>query len=208
MITTKCDNCDKPIEAPDDQAGKKIKCPACGDVNVLPGKPASSPDRAAAKGFPPAGGPEQTIIRARPEMFRSKPGLFLLHVLALIAAVAGVGYFTFSGQKSGGGQIGFGIVGVIALVSFLVWKIKTMGTALEITTRRSIERVGLLSKFTSEILHDDVRNIQITQSFRERLLGVGSIGISSAAQNEVEIVAKHVRNPDRIREVIDAYRPM
>lgn len=207
MITTKCDNCDKPIEAPDDQAGRKFKCPACGDVNVLPGKPAPAPDRASAKGLPPAGGPEQTIIRARPEMFRSKPGLFLLHLIVILGTAGGAIYFG-AVNKNSGGLIGSGLIGAAVLLSFLIWKIKTMGTALEVTTRRSIERVGLLSKFTSEILHDDVRNIQITQTFRERLLGVGTIGISSAAQNEVEIVAKHVRNPDRIREVIDAYRPM
>ncbi len=207
MITTKCDNCEKTIEAPDDQAGQKFKCPSCGDVNILPSKAAPKADRATAKGYPPAGGPEQTVIKARPEMFRAKPAWFSAHVIVLLAGVVGVGYFTFSSQNNVG-QIGFGAVGFVALISFLIWKVRNMGTALEITTRRSIERVGLFSKFTSEILHEDVRNIQVTQSFRERLMGVGTIGISSAAQNEVELVAKDVRNPDRIREVIDAYRPM
>lgn len=208
MITTKCDNCDKTIEFPDDQAGQKVKCPSCGDVNILPGKQAPKADRATAKGYPSPGGPEQTVIKARPEMFRAKPAWFMAHIIVLLAGVGGVGYFTPSGNKNGVGQIGFGVVGLVALVSFLIWKVRNMGTALEITTRRSIERVGLFSKFTSEILHEDVRNIQVTQSFRERLMGVGTIGISSAAQNEVELVAKDVRNPDRIREVIDAYRPM
>ncbi len=208
MITIKCDNCEKTIEAPDDQAGQKFKCPGCGDVNILPGKQAPKADRATAKGYPPAGGPEQTVIKARPEMFRAKPAWFMAHIIVLLAGVVGVGYFTFSSSKSPGGQIAFGIIGVVALVSFLIWKIRNLGASLEVTTRRSIERVGLFSKFTSEILHEDVRNIQVTQSFRERLMGVGTIGISSAAQNEVELVAKDVRNPDRIREVIDAYRPM
>lgn len=207
MITIKCDNCDKIIEATDDQAGQKVKCPACGDVNIVPVKQASKADRAVAKGFPLSTGPEVTVIKARREMFRAKPGLFVVHVAAVLAGAGGAIYFGMI-QSNSGGLIAAGLVGVVALFSFLVWKVRNLGSSLEITTRRSIERVGLFSKFTSEILHDDVRNIQITQSFRERLMGVGTIGISSAAQNEVEIVAKDVRNPDRIREVIDAYRPM
>jgi phage FluMu protein Com len=217
MITIKCDNCEKPFEVPDDKAGTKIKCPNCGDVNVIPGKPVvavpaapAKADRAAAKGMPPAAGPEQTIIRARPEMFRAKPGLYLFHILVLLGGAAGAIIFGFGAGAKASPILGWasGGVAVVALGSLLVWKIKNMGNSLEVTTRRSIEHVGLFSKFTSEILHEDVRNMQITQSFRERLMGVGSVAISSAAQNEVEITVKDVRNPDRIREVIDLYRPM
>jgi phage FluMu protein Com len=218
MITIKCDNCERAIEVADEQAGTKVKCPYCGDVNIVPPKAAAvaaavataapaKPDRAAAKGLPPAAGPEQTIIKAHPEMFRAKPSLYLFHVLVILGGIIGVVYF---GAMKSNPVLMWACagVGIVALGSFLVWKIKNRGNSLEITTRRSIERVGLFSKFSSEILHEDVRNLQITQSFRERLLGVGAIAISSAAQNEVEITVKDVRNPDRIREVIDLYRPM
>lgn len=212
MITIQCDNCEKPFEVPDDKAGTKIKCPSCGDMNVIPGKPVPSPrvDRATVKGLPPAAGPEQTIIRARPEMFRAKPALYLFHILVILAGFGGGAAFGFGWGMTASPILGWicGGVGLVALGSLLVWKIKNMGNSLEVTTRRSIEHVGLFSKFTSEILHDDVRNLQITQSFRERIMGVGSIAISSAAQNEVEITVKDVRNPNRIREVIDLYRPM
>src|SRR5882757_8816219 len=93
MITIKCDNCEKTIEAPDDQAGQKLKCPNCGDVNILPTKQAPKADRATAKGFPPATGPEKTVIKARPEMFRAKPTWFMTHVIVLLAGAGGAIYF-------------------------------------------------------------------------------------------------------------------
>lgn len=208
MITLTCDNCDKQFEVGDDQVGKKVKCPGCGDVNIVPGgKPAGRPDRAAAAGYPPDSGPEQRVMRVRPEMMRAKPMWFLLHMIVLLGGVGGAIYFGAVNSNSAG-LIVSGIAGVLALGSLLVWKISNLGSALEITNKRSIERVGLFSKFTSEILHDDIRNIQVTQSFKERMLGIGTIGISSAGQDGVEIVVKDIRSPDKIREVIDLYRPM
>jgi len=102
-----------------------------------------------------------------------------------------------------------GLVILLAgLASIGVWKVKTLTESLEITNKRSIARYGLLSKATSEVLHDNIRNIQITQTFVERICGVGEIGISSAGQDGLEIDMKNLRNPDKIREMIDLYRPL
>src|SRR5690606_18183491 len=92
MIRKNCDNCDRLLEVPDDQAGTKVRCPDCGDMNVIPqGAPAAmvgsgggggggggegpaeartvrpdsasaEPDRAAAAGYPPDSGPEQKVL--------------------------------------------------------------------------------------------------------------------------------------------------
>ena len=34
MITLLCDKCEKPFTVDDSFAGKKVPCPACGDINV------------------------------------------------------------------------------------------------------------------------------------------------------------------------------
>ena len=90
----------------------------------------------------------------------------------------------------------------------VVWKIKTLAEGLEITNKRSIARRGLLSKATSEVLHDNIRNIQITQTMWQRVWGVGKMGISSAGQDGLEIDIKNLPRPDKIREMIDLYRPL
>jgi hypothetical protein len=42
----------------------------------------------------------------------------------------------------------------------------------------------------------------------ERILGVGTIGISSAGQDEVEIVMRDVPNPAALRASIDKHRTL
>jgi phage FluMu protein Com len=205
MITLTCDNCEKPITVPDTQGGTKIKCPHCGDVNVVPAVSAgSTPDRATAAGYPAADGPEQTIVRVRTAMFRSHPFAFLLCLLIVIGGIAGA--IVLGGATPG--AIACWVVAAAAALYFAQWKIRLMGSALEITNKRVIERVGLFSRFTSEVAHRDIRNIQVTQSFFERIMNVGKIGVSSAGQNDIEVVLKDVPNPDKIRKILDLYRPL
>lgn len=210
MLTKKCDNCDRLIQAPDDAAGKKVKCPHCGDINLFPGgEPARAADPVEKVGTKPAKGgePERSVLKVRPTMFRARPVTFLGLGTGLLASAAGGVYLLTSTKSEALGWACLGLAGVLVGV-FGVWRIKNLGNSLEVTNKRTIERVGLFSRFTSEIMHDDVRNVQITQSFIQRVMGVGQIGISSAAQDGLEISVKDVRNPDRIRETIDRYRSM
>ncbi len=73
---------------------------------------------------------------------------------------------------------------------------------LTLTDERTILRKGLLSKRTNEVRHEDVRNIQVTQSFVQRMLGVGRIAISSAGQDTIEIDMDGVRDPQAIANLI------
>lgn len=243
MIHLTCDKCDRELEVPDDLAGKKVKCPACGDINVVPGGAASPPvaavaagaggtggpggngggagnggagtagavrpDRAAAAGYPPAEGPEQRVIRVRRAMFRARPTLFLVLLLVLLGGAAGGLYFwQLASAPRPTVAAGLGALAGLALLVLLVWKFLSLGEALEITTKRTIERNGIFSKSTSEVLHRDIRNVQVQQSFRDRLFGVGRVQISSAADDASEINVTDIPRPKRVREIIDLYRPL
>jgi uncharacterized membrane protein YdbT with pleckstrin-like domain len=104
--------------------------------------------------------------------------------------------------------IGCAAVAVLALIWMVAWKIHNLGEGLKITTKRTIETKGLLSKATSEVLHADIRNIQVKQSFLDRVWNVGTLGLSSSAEHEDEIEMRNVPNPMKVRGVIDLYRPM
>ncbi len=168
-------------------------------------------DRAAEAGYPPDSGPEQQVLFLRPAMFRARPMMFSLLWLLLLAGGAGSVYF---GVMSRGGQYGHWLwvpsvlVILIAVVSLIAWRIRTLGESLRVTNKRSIQRRGLFSKATSEVLHDNIRNITISQSFWERIWRVGTIGIASAGQEGIEIQIASIPSPDKVREVIDLYRPM
>jgi uncharacterized membrane protein YdbT with pleckstrin-like domain len=83
-----------------------------------------------------------------------------------------------------------------------------LGAAFEVTTKRTVMHRGFFSRATSEVVHDNIRNIQVDQTFLQRVFGVGRIGISSSGQDGVEIQVNHLREPDKLREIIDLYRPI
>ncbi|HZW08924.1 MAG TPA: PH domain-containing protein [Phycisphaerales bacterium] len=217
MIRKRCDNCEKIIEVEDTYAGQKVACGACGDINVMPAAPVApiptarvQDDRAARLGLPPDGGPEQGVLKVRPAMARARPLVFLAHLLVFAAGGVGV-WWGLQGAEDGGrtaALIGGAVLGLIVLVSLAVWKIKTMSAALEITNKRTVMRRGLLSKATSEVVHDNIRNVQVTQSFWQRVWRVGELGLSSSGQDGIEIQIGDIPDPERVREVIDAYRPL
>jgi uncharacterized membrane protein YdbT with pleckstrin-like domain len=123
---------------------------------------------------------ESILYHAHPSMFRNRPFSF---VLCLILSLVGIG-----------------------LIIFLVWWIKTKGTELTVTNERVSLRKGILSKFTNDVYLTDIRNVQLYQSFWQRVFRVGSVAISSAGNEGIEIEVKGIPNPDRIKEIIDTHR--
>ena len=98
---------------------------------------------------------EPVLYEAHPSMFRNHPFYFML-CLVLIAAYG------------------------LGLILLLIWWIKSLGTTLTVTNDQTTLRKGILSKFTNDVFHSNVRNIQVRQTFFQRILNVGWIGISSA----------------------------
>ena len=215
MVTVTCDRCDRRLEVPEEKRGTKVQCPYCGDVNVVPERdpdadpPPHAPhgarrDRASELGLPPDRGPERRVMKVRPAMFRARPALFTLLVAVLAGGVIGAAVFAWRGRAPY--AYGAGAAALAALVWLDVWKLRTMFVALEITNKRTVETRGLLSRATSEVLHEDIKNLQITQTFWQRIWGVGTIGISSSGQDGIEIVVTNMPRPMEIKRTIDAYR--
>ena len=116
------------------------------------------------------------IYEAHPAMFRAHPFWFILSVL-LIAA--------------------FGL-GILIL---LYWYIKTRATALTITEHEIMYEKGILSKDRTSVSLKHVRAVRVTQRFINRILGVGTVEISTAG-DEPEFEVKDMPDPHQIREAI------
>jgi uncharacterized membrane protein YdbT with pleckstrin-like domain len=123
---------------------------------------------------------EEKLYHAHPAMFRNHPIWFVLACLLV--------------------PIGVGVVILVA------WWLDTRAKTLIVTTRRTILRRGILSKSLSDIQNADVRNIQVEQTALQRLLGVGSLKISSAGQAGIEMVVNGIPDPNRAREAINRSR--
>lgn len=214
MIRFTCDRCERPLEVDDSLGGQKVECPHCGDINLAPKAAVAPPqaaarvDRAAAAGYPPDHGPEQLVLRVRPAMLRARPITFLSLTLALLAGVGCAIWFGALGHTPQWVMWPGIVVAAVAAGVLGWWKFQTLGAALEITNKRTIERRGIFSKATSEVLHDSIRNIQIEQTFWNRIWGVGSLGISSSGQDGIEIQVSDLPKPVEIRKIVDLYRPL
>lgn len=221
MITKSCDRCERTIEFPDDQAGTKVQCPYCGDVNLLPAAAgdvqsgrqvpiqAGRTDRAAAAGYPPDSGAEERVLLIRPAWVRSRPLRFAgVVVLAALGLVLGLIHLADPQAVPAWAAV----IAVIVLLGsggmLAWWWVQSLSAALEVTNKRTVARRGLLSRSTSEVLHDNIRNVQIRQTFWQRVWGVGSIGISSSGQDGIEIEMDRVPTPQKLQQVIDLYRPL
>lgn len=124
---------------------------------------------------------EPILYHAHPAMFRNNPVLFVLYILLI--PVLGLG-----------------------LILLIVWWIQTLGTTLTVTNDQTTLRKGILSKYTNDVFHENVRNIQVRQSFFQRMFNVGWIGISSAGQSGVEIEVRGIPDPERVKQIIDDHR--
>ncbi len=123
---------------------------------------------------------EVVLYEAHPAMFRNHPVYF---VLCVLLSLVGLG-----------------------LVMLLVWWIQVLGTTLTVTNEQTTLRKGILSKYTNDVFHSNVRNIQVRQSFPQRLFNVGWVGISSAGQSGLEIEIDGIRDPEKVKEIIDDHR--
>ncbi len=202
MATLSCDRCEKPFAVDDANPGDKVACPSCGDVSVV--KASAAADPAVAAGYPPRDGPEADVMRLRPVLFRSHPVRFACLLLGslggMAAGVTGLVVANLVLAAIGGG------VAFACLIGFGVWKIHSMHDGLLVTTRRIIDREGLLSKNTSEVMIKDIRQVMVQQTFIDRIFNVGTISFSSSAGDSVEVSMEHVAKPEHVKRIIDLYR--
>lgn len=233
MILYTCANCRKELEIDDSLGGSRVRCPHCRNVEIAPAagaqptraervpaaKPRRAPeptgapesvgaDRATALGLPPDSGPEAEVMRVHPVMFRARPTQMAGVLLVLIGGAGLAAYAWLAPGMAKDRWVGYPGIGlaVIGLAGCLWWKFQSLGTTLIITNKRTTLRQGFFSKATKELLHDQVQDVQITQTFAERMLKVGTLGLDGGGTDQVEMVVPDLPDPMRLRQIIDAYR--
>jgi len=154
-------------------------------------------------GLDPVDG-ERILYEAHPSMFRNHPIWFILTCLLCVSGLL-LPFLPFETRWSTK-AIEILVPLLIGLGVFFVWWLKIKGTTLTVTTERTSCRRGILSKAITEVWHQDIRNVQLNQSFLQRILNVGTIGISSAGQNEVEVNVSGIPDPERVKQAIDEHR--
>lgn len=214
----KCPHCSAENSVALDGVGRPAACAACG-LPFLAHAPAATllkrdgEQWVTAGQTPDANHPrhadEQTLASVNPAVFREHPVQTLLLTLLI------VGGLTVAIQFGRADDPNFGTTAlaaaglVFALAALAVLVIRFVGSRFEsltVTTQRSIWARGIINRQTSEVQHDDIRNIQVSQTIIERLFNAGSVAISSAGQGDMEIIIKGVPNPRAIVETVRTYQ--
>ena len=188
-----------------------IHCPDCGteisDLAATCPKCArpTHPKSAAPTEKPrAASAPEEIIHEGHPVMLRSHPVYFVLLILMVLSPLAGIA----STGAFPPALILSAILCGLGLVLFLSWWLRCLSVTFTVTNNRTTLRRGILSKNTDEVRHCDIRNLQVYQSFIQRIFDVGDIRISSAAEHEVEVELFGIKGPQQIADLIRYYQDL
>ena len=218
-VMYKCPHCGATASVSEVLMGEQIDCRTCLKPYML-GVPVAQPLRDGSVGEPDhvvdAGGgdTEETVLVTHPAAFRNRPGKTLLAVLVIALGVA----LVFGGLAGGLGlgliepvtaavgatvlaAVGGGLI-LAGLIAMAVWVIRSRVETLTVTSDRTTYRWGLIQRDTTEIRHDDVRNLQVEQSGADRLLGVGNLFLSSSGQDGLEIRAFGIPHPEKAADVV------
>lgn len=208
-LTYRCPLCHEPVKVAASLVGEQIDCPHCHRAIKIEAPVAeliegTDLDDGTADRVASPLDSEEMICVVHPVMFRAHPFWFLLLFGCFVAGLviaAGGGFFSFPWQALVGWILG-GVLAVFGGIGLIAWWLKTRAVTLEVTNKRTRLIRGLIAKSTSEVQHDDVRNIQVDQSMIGRLVDVGELAISSSGQDGLEINAKGLPGPNHIAELI------
>lgn len=193
--------------------GKQVDCPVCGQP-FLAEAPVAKPLGPAAAGTEDMNEPSVMLAADdESELTVVSPAIFRRHIFGMtfctLLLLGGIGLIVFgavTGELLVVPSLYFLISGSLCVLLggffLLKWWIIGKTHRLTITTERSIYRSGIIRRFTSEVRHDDVRNIKLEQNFKERLLKFGDIAISSSGQDDMEIVIHDIPHPQEIADLI------
>ncbi|TWU63161.1 PH domain-containing protein [Crateriforma conspicua] len=207
-----CPICESTIGIEQHLIGETISCPHCDrPFEVVP--PRAYPAKHGSDTDP------STILSAddlaEDEAIEKviHPVVFRRHLLGTIVCVAAA---IIGGLVLGLGVAGSSIEGItgltlmipggvllgIGLVFLMKWLIESRMHSLKLTNERMIYRYGIIHRGTSEIRHEDVRNLKVDQNLFERLFRFGDIAVSSAGQDDMEVIIHDIPNPEAVVDYI------
>jgi len=104
--------------------------------------------------------------------------------------------------------LGFYVLGAILIplligVPLLIWAmLDRKHTVYTVTSKRVVQKRGIIGRDMSEVELKDIRNVVVKYGILDRLLGIGNIGLGTAAHSGMEIKLKGCRHPERVRQLI------
>lgn len=119
----------------------------------------------------------------------------------LIAAAVFAGGIYNAAAPQGNRRVGLMLVALAAAILGLVHLARRY-TSWSLTSDRLIERRGLLASRRREMELADVRSIEVNRSLLQRMMGLGNVGVASAASADFMIRLLDIPDPERVAEIL------
>ncbi len=136
---------------------------------------------------------DQVIFSITPTFYEVLPSYLVAAVLSLIVT-AGVAYVR-----------GILVIALIAAAIFFIRPIvrhmRLRRTVYTLTGSKLEIRTGIFSKDTKSIPLRHIDNVEVSETLKERLMGIGDVLIDSAAL-DTKMVLNNVRNPRKYADLI------
>lgn len=210
-ISYSCPHCEAGVSVPESMMGEVVDCSSCGlrfRAEVPSARPNGDANESGSAGDDPdvVSVPDETTLR------RIHPALFRAHLFTTMVSwmlfIGGLG-FLFLGLSVGmepAMTFGGASAAVLGFVFLLSRWVKKKSVSLILSNQRVVYREGVLRKRTSEIRYQDIRNLQVDLSIRERIFGFGDLEISSAGQDDMEIVIHDIPDPSGVAGFIRSHQ--
>ena len=170
-----------------------MRCPQCG-FDAVAGAAFCSRCGARLMMPRPESRHEYALIRIMPSWWHFAGSFVLAAVLAAIAIAT-----VFSGRAAR--PVALTLMALSMLIVALTAAARR-STNWSVTSERLIQRHGFLSQRRLEIELADIRSVEVNRRFVQRLLGTGTVLVSSAASADFLIRLEDVPDPDGIAETI------
>jgi dephospho-CoA kinase len=169
------------------------------------------PDHVVRQSHPliPAG--EHTILSIKPSLwlillYHGRRNLVLIGLAILLPRLLHAVGDSFGIDHATVGRAFWALLAILLFVDFLEWA----NRRYVLTNRRILRQRGILTRTVSDVPLERVQDIGIVRTLAERLLGLGTIGVSTAGGPMVPSWWLMVSRPGeclgRIRSAVDAAR--
>ncbi|OYP28376.1 PH domain-containing protein [Rhodopirellula sp. MGV] len=208
----RCPMCKTSVEIDEHFVGETIDCPSCKrPFEVTPPQAwPVSPDeyQLERRSDTPVVSPADVANTEAVEQV-IHPVVFRRHLVGTTVCALGV-LVAIAGVVAGlTGQLLLGLDPMVMLVVssvllvvcgmfLLKWYVESRFQSLTLTNERLVYQQGIFSRSTSEVRHDDVRNVKLDQNIFERIFAFGDIAISSAGQDDMEIIVNDIPRPQEV----------
>ncbi|MEI8212258.1 MAG: PH domain-containing protein [Planctomycetota bacterium] len=137
-------------------------------------------------------------------------GTWLLSSLVTAGILAALIIFSISkaleGQEFIAWAVGIGIIALWWMICIAIFLYYRMTVYYELTTQRFIHTSGILVRTTDRIDVIDIDDVSFTQGVVQRILGVGTITLTSKDSSHPSLLLRGIDEVDKVSGMIDDVR--